>query len=135
MDVNEWMSYECWDEFTYTQDIRNLSTRSHLSEEENRTRNRSNRNKKPQHNYLFSAVVSFQTHYFHLCDGDVIFRETAMLLVQNYISTTKDKGRQMWNIAGFVMLFLMLLWVYIHNGQAEKLALPRWDSNLRPLGY
>jgi hypothetical protein len=30
-------------------------------------------------------------------------------------------------------MFLMLLWVYIHTGQAEKLAWPRWESNLRPL--
>ena len=41
MDVNEWMSYECSDEGTCTQNIRNSSTRSHPSEEENRTRNRS----------------------------------------------------------------------------------------------
>jgi hypothetical protein len=27
----------------------------------------------------------------------------------------------------------MLLWGYIHTGQAEKLAWPRWESNLRPL--
>jgi hypothetical protein len=41
MYANEWMSYECSDEGTYTQTIRNSSTRSHPSEEENRTRNRS----------------------------------------------------------------------------------------------
>ena len=34
MDVNEWMSYECSDEGTHTQNIRNSSTRSHASEEE-----------------------------------------------------------------------------------------------------
>jgi hypothetical protein len=34
MDVNEWMSYECSDEGTYTQNIRNSSTHSHASEEE-----------------------------------------------------------------------------------------------------
>ena len=40
MDVNEWMSYECSDEgtsVTYTQNIHSLSTRSHASEEENRS--------------------------------------------------------------------------------------------------
>ena len=41
MDVNEWMSYECSDEGTYTQNIHNSSTRSYTSEEENRTWNRS----------------------------------------------------------------------------------------------
>jgi hypothetical protein len=35
MDVKEWMSYECADESgTHTHNIRNSSTRSHLSEEE-----------------------------------------------------------------------------------------------------
>jgi hypothetical protein len=38
---NEWISYECSDEDTQTQIIRNSSTRSHASEGENRTRNRS----------------------------------------------------------------------------------------------
>jgi hypothetical protein len=37
MDVNEWMSYECSDEGTNTQNIHNSSTRLHPSEEENRT--------------------------------------------------------------------------------------------------
>ena len=32
-------------------------------------------------------------------------------------------------------MFLMLLWVYIYTGQAEKLAWPRWESNPRPLEY
>ena len=41
MHVNEWISYECSDEDTQTQIIRNSSTRSHASEGENRTRNRS----------------------------------------------------------------------------------------------
>ena len=41
MDVNEWMCYECSDEGTHTQNIHNLSTRSHTSKEEYRTRNRS----------------------------------------------------------------------------------------------
>jgi hypothetical protein len=27
------------------------------------------------------------------------------------------------------MMFFMLLWVYIHTEQAEKLAWPRWESN------
>jgi hypothetical protein len=27
------------------------------------------------------------------------------------------------------MMFVMLLWVCIHTGQAEKLAWPRWESN------
>ena len=45
MDVNEWMSYECSDEGTYTQNVRNSSTRSHPSEEENRTRNLSKNGK------------------------------------------------------------------------------------------
>ena len=38
MYVNEWISYECPDEGTRTPNIRNSSTRSHASEEENRTR-------------------------------------------------------------------------------------------------
>jgi hypothetical protein len=33
------------------------------------------------------------------------------------------------------MMFVMLLWVCIHTGQAEKFAWPRWESNPRPLGY
>jgi hypothetical protein len=33
------------------------------------------------------------------------------------------------------IMFLILLWVYIHTGQAEKLAWPRWESNSGPLGY
>ena len=33
------------------------------------------------------------------------------------------------------MMFVMLLWVCIHTGQAEKLAWPRWESNQRPLGH
>jgi hypothetical protein len=37
MDVNE--TYECSDEGTHTQNIRSSPTRSHASEEENRTRN------------------------------------------------------------------------------------------------
>ena len=41
MDVNEWISYECSDEGTCTPNIHNSSTRSHPSEGENRTRNRS----------------------------------------------------------------------------------------------
>ena len=41
MDVNEWMSYECSDEGTYIHNIHNSSTRSHASEDENRTRYRS----------------------------------------------------------------------------------------------
>jgi hypothetical protein len=32
------------------------------------------------------------------------------------------------------IIFLMLLWVYIHTGQAEKFAWPRWESNPRLLG-
>jgi hypothetical protein len=32
------------------------------------------------------------------------------------------------------MMFVMLLWVCIHTGQAEKLAWPQWESNPRPLG-
>jgi hypothetical protein len=42
MDVNEWMAYESSDEpdeGTRTQNIHHSSTRSHTSEEENRTRN------------------------------------------------------------------------------------------------
>jgi hypothetical protein len=34
MDVNKWMSYECSDESTYTQNSHNLSPRSHGLEEE-----------------------------------------------------------------------------------------------------
>jgi hypothetical protein len=34
VDVKEWMSYECADEGTHTQNIRNSSTHSHASEEE-----------------------------------------------------------------------------------------------------
>jgi hypothetical protein len=34
MDVNEWMSYEYSDGGIHTRNIQNLSTRSHLSEEE-----------------------------------------------------------------------------------------------------
>jgi hypothetical protein len=45
MDVNEWMSYECSDEGTYIHNIHNLSTRSHASEDESRTRNRSKNSK------------------------------------------------------------------------------------------
>jgi hypothetical protein len=41
MDVNEWINYECSDEGTCTPNIHNSSTRSHASEGENRTRNRS----------------------------------------------------------------------------------------------
>ena len=33
------------------------------------------------------------------------------------------------------MMFVMLLWVCIHTGQAETFAWPRWESNPRPLGY
>ena len=32
------------------------------------------------------------------------------------------------------MMFVVLLRVYIHTGQAEKFASPRWESNPRPLG-
>jgi hypothetical protein len=39
MDVNEWMSYEPSDEGTSTQNIHQSSTRSHASEEENRSEN------------------------------------------------------------------------------------------------
>ena len=41
MDVNEWMSYESSDEGRCTQNIHHSSSRSHTSEDENRTRNRS----------------------------------------------------------------------------------------------
>ena len=41
MDVNEWMSYVCSDEGTNIHNIHNSSTRSHASEDENRTRYRS----------------------------------------------------------------------------------------------
>jgi hypothetical protein len=37
MDVNEWMSYESSDEGTCTQNINSSSTRSHASEEQNRS--------------------------------------------------------------------------------------------------
>ena len=41
MYVNEWMSYECSDEGTYTQNIYNSPTRFiHASKDENHTRNR-----------------------------------------------------------------------------------------------
>ena len=33
------------------------------------------------------------------------------------------------------MMFVVLLWVHINTGQAEKFAWPRWESNLWPLGY
>jgi hypothetical protein len=33
------------------------------------------------------------------------------------------------------MMFVMLLWVCIHTGQAEKFAWPWWESNPRPLGF
>ena len=33
------------------------------------------------------------------------------------------------------VMFVVLLWVYIHTGQAEKYAWPRWELNLRPLEY
>jgi hypothetical protein len=33
------------------------------------------------------------------------------------------------------MMFVMLLWVCIHTGQAEKLAWPRWESNPRPFNF
>ena len=33
------------------------------------------------------------------------------------------------------IMFLMLLWVYIHTGQAEKLAWPWWESMLSQLSY
>jgi hypothetical protein len=39
MNANEWKSYECSDEGKYTQNIQNTSTRSHASEEENRSKN------------------------------------------------------------------------------------------------
>jgi hypothetical protein len=35
----------------------------------------------------------------------------------------------------WINVFLMLLRVYIHTGQAEKLAWPRWESNPRSLVY
>jgi hypothetical protein len=40
MDVNKGISYECSDEDTYTQHIHISSTRSHASEEKNRTGHR-----------------------------------------------------------------------------------------------
>ena len=55
MDVNEWVSYECSDEGVHTQNIRNPSTRSHASEEENRTRNRS-KNRKCKGPYRPNAI-------------------------------------------------------------------------------
>jgi hypothetical protein len=35
----------------------------------------------------------------------------------------------------YQMKFVMLLWVCIHTGQAEKFSWPRWESNPRPLEY
>jgi hypothetical protein len=32
------------------------------------------------------------------------------------------------------MMFVVLLWVFIHTGQAGMFAWPRWESNPRPLG-
>ena len=32
-----------------------------------------------------------------------------------------------------VVMFVVLLRVYLHTGQAEKYAWPRWESNLGPL--
>ena len=40
MHANEWICYECSDEGTCTPNIRNSSTRSHVLEGGNRTRNR-----------------------------------------------------------------------------------------------
>jgi hypothetical protein len=75
MDVNEWMSYECSDEGKCTHNIRNSSTRSHPSEGENRTSNRSKnckcvytleleierRKKNQQHSY--NNCISWQKLY------------------------------------------------------------------------
>jgi hypothetical protein len=30
----------------------------------------------------------------------------------------------------YILMFVMLLRVYIHTGQAEKFAWPRWESNI-----
>ena len=32
-------------------------------------------------------------------------------------------------------MYVTVLWVCIHPGQAQKFARPRWESNPRPLGY
>jgi hypothetical protein len=56
MDVNEWISYECSDEGTCTPNIRNSSTRSHASEGENRTRNRTFKVVYKQRLFLKSSI-------------------------------------------------------------------------------
>jgi hypothetical protein len=47
--VNDWMSRECSDEGTHTQNIHYSSTQSHPSEEEYRTRNRVHDNRHLSH--------------------------------------------------------------------------------------
>ena len=38
-----------------------------------------------------------------------------------------------YNVCDITLVYI--LWVYIHTGQAEKFAWPRWESNPLPLGY
>jgi hypothetical protein len=57
MHVNEWMSYECLDEGTHTQNIRYSFTHSHASEEENCIRNRNKRCKCERAFILISESV------------------------------------------------------------------------------
>jgi hypothetical protein len=56
-DVNKWMNYEYLYEGTHTQNIPNLSTRSHASKEENRIRNRNKRCKCERGFILISESV------------------------------------------------------------------------------
>jgi hypothetical protein len=54
IDVNEWMSYECSDKRTYSQNIHNSSTHSHAPEEE--TRN-SSKNRKYKRVQIYSSGI------------------------------------------------------------------------------
>ena len=65
MDVNEWITYECSCEGTHTQNIHYSSTRSHASEEENRTRNRSENCKcKRVYTQIYLCIAVAASWYF-----------------------------------------------------------------------
>jgi hypothetical protein len=94
MDVKEWMSYKCSDEGTCTQNIHNLSTRSHPSEEENRARNRSKNCKCKQaftQRLHFCHFTSFLVPSFGEMNGDISNAEVALAKAQAVAVAAKNR--------------------------------------------
>jgi hypothetical protein len=100
MNVKEWMSYECLDEVHI---LRTLMARSHPSEEENHTRNRS-KSCKCKRTYIYTGDFC--------CDFNCDF-----LLLEDVKEWVSYKCSRLWNLITTSLSNLLL-----HILQKEKIA-------------